>query len=135
MTGKQKSSGMKPWLIVLIALLDDIAAVALVLLLIWVFDVDIPLAVIIAIGVVLGAFAFIVHRAIVPSLRRKQETGSEAMIGLTGEVTQQLAPNGVIKVKGEYWQARSSGGNVEVGEDVEITGIDRLLLEVKRKEE
>jgi membrane-bound ClpP family serine protease len=135
MTGKQKSSGMKPWLIVLIALLDDIAAVALVLLLIWVFDVDIPLAVIIAIGVVLGAFAFIVHRAIVPSLRRKQETGSESMIGLMGEVTQELAPKGVIKVKGEYWQARSSGGNVKVGEDVEITGIDRLLLEVKRKEE
>ena len=135
MTGKQKSSGMKPWLIVLIALLDDIAAVALVLLLIWVFDVDIPLAVIIAIGVVLGAFAFIVHRAIVPSLRRKQETGSESMIGLMGEVTQELAPKGVIKVKGEYWQARSSGSNVKVGEDVEITGIDRLLLEVKRKEE
>lgn len=133
MTGKQKSSGLKPWLIVLIALLDDIAVVALVLLLLWVFDVDIPISVAIVLGVVFGVFVFIVHRAIVPSLRRKQATGAEGMIGLSGEVTQELAPRGVIRVGGEYWQAKCSNDRVEVGENVEITGIDRLVLEVKRK--
>ena len=133
MTGKQKSSGMKPWLVVVVALLDEVAVVALVVLLIWVFDVDIPLAAIIAIGVVLGAFAFVVHRAIVPSLRMKQATGAEGMIGLSGEVTQELAPRGVVRVGGEYWQAKCTDDRVEVGDEVEITGIDRLVLEVKRK--
>lgn len=133
MTEKQKSSGLKTWLIVLIALLDDIAVVALVYLLLWIFNVDIPLWVTIVIGVVFGAFVFIVHRALVPSLRMKKATGSEAMIGLSGEVTQKLAPKGVIKVMGEYWQANCSDEIIEVGADVEITGIDRLVLEVKRK--
>lgn len=133
MTEKQKSSGLKPWLIVVIALLDDIAVVALVFLLLWIFRVDIPLAAIIIIGVLAGVLVFFVHRAIVPSLRRKQAIGSEAMIGLSGEVTQELAPKGVIRVGGEYWQAKCVGENIEVGEDVEITAIDRLILEVKRK--
>jgi membrane-bound ClpP family serine protease len=133
MSGKQKSSNLKPWLIVMIALLDDILVLALVFLLLWVFDVHIPLVGIIVIGIVLGAIIFIVHRALVPSLRRKQATGSEAMIGLSGEVTQELAPKGVVRVEGEYWQAKSVDDNIEVGEDVEITGVDRLELEVKRK--
>jgi len=118
----------------MIALLDDIAVLALVILLLWIFKVDIPLAAIIVIGVVAGVLVFFVHRAIVPSLRRKQAIGAEAMIGLLGEVTQELAPKGVIRVKGEYWQAKCVDEKIEVGEDVEITEIDRLVLEVKRKE-
>ena len=130
---KQKSSGLKPWLIVIIALLDDVAVLALVFILLWVFRADIPLAAIIIIGIVAVTIVFFIHRAIVPSLRRKQEIGSEAMIGLSGEVIQELAPKGVIRVMGEYWQAKCVGENIEVGEDVEITEIDRLVLEVKRK--
>jgi membrane-bound ClpP family serine protease len=134
MSGKQKSTGLKPWLVVLIALLDDIAVLTLVFLLLWIFDVDIPLPAIIAIGIVVGAFVFIVHRAIVPSLRRKQETGAEGMLGLSGEVTEELSPGGIIRVKGEYWQAKSTGDTIKVGETVLITGIEGLMLEVKRKE-
>ena len=131
---KQKSSGLKPWLIVIIALLDDVAVLALVFILLWVFRAHIPLAVIIIIGIVACTIVFFIHRAIVPSLRRKQEIGSEAMIGQSGEVTQELAPKGVIWVKGEYWQAKCLGENIEIGEEVEIIEIDRLVLEVKRKE-
>lgn len=131
---KRKPSGLPPWVIILIALLDDIAVVALVFLLLWIFDVDIPLPAIIVIGIVAGVFIFIIHRALVPSLRRKQAIGSEAMIGLTGEVTEALAPKGIIWVNGEYWQAQCRDGNIEVGEEVEITEIDRLVLEVRRKE-
>jgi membrane-bound ClpP family serine protease len=133
MTDKRQSSKLKPWLIVLIALLDDIAVLVLVFLLLWIFDVDISLPAIIVIGIVLSAFVFIIHRALIPSLRRKEEIGSEAMIGLSGEVTQNLAPKGIIRVKGEYWQAKCTGENIEAGEEVEIIGIDRLVLEVRRK--
>jgi membrane-bound ClpP family serine protease len=130
---KQESSGLKVWLIVLIALLDDIAVLALVFILLWIFDVKIPLSAVIVIVLVAGTLIFIVHRALVPALRRRKATGSEAMVGLTGEVTEPLTPRGTIKVKGEYWQARSSEGNIEAGVDVEITGIDRLVLDVRRK--
>ena len=133
MMKKQESSGLKTWLIVLIALLDDIAVLALVFILLWIFDVEIPLSAIIVIALVAGTLVFIVHRALVPAIRRRKATGSEAMVGLIGEVTEPLTPRGTVKVKGEYWQARSSEGNIEVGVDVEITGIDRLVLDVRRK--
>ncbi len=125
---------MKTWLIVLIALLDDVAALVLVFVVLWFFDVEISLTVIIVIGIVFGTLVFVVHRAIVPSLRRKKITGAEGMIGLTGEVAQSLAPKGVIKIKGEYWKARSVEGEIDIDEEVEILEVKGLNLEVKRKE-
>ena len=55
------------------------------------------------------------------------------MVGLVGEVVKSLKPDGVIRVSGEYWQAKSLEGDIEAGEDVEIIDIDRLNLEVRRK--
>jgi len=134
MTKKVKSSGMKAWVIVLIALLDDIAVLALFFFLLWVFDVDIPLYLLIIIGLVAGTFIFFITRAIVPSLRRKEVAGKEGMIGLTGEVAQALKPKGVIKVADEYWKAKSLSGDIDIGEEVVIIDIDGLMLEVKHKE-
>ena len=133
MTNKNGQSDLKPWLVVLVALLDDVAALALVFVLLWFFDVKLSLTGIIVIGLVLGTFIFIVHRAIVPSLRRKKVTGAEGMVGLTGEVTQALTPKGVIKVRGEYWKARSVDGEIDVDEEVEVKAINGLELEVRRK--
>ena len=39
----------------------------------------------------------------------------------------------MIKIKDEYWKARSPESNIGVGEEVEVVGISRLVLEVKRK--
>jgi len=134
MIRKNEPSDMKTWLIVLIALLDDVAVLVLVFVVLWFFDVEISLPVMIVIGLVFGTFVFIVHRAIVPSLRRKKVTGVEGMVGLTGEVTQSLTPKGVIKINGEYWQARSVEGEIDVGEEVVILKIKGLNLEVKQKD-
>lgn len=133
MAKKGEPSTIKAWLIVLIALLDDVAALVLIFLVLWYFRVEIPLSAMIVIGLVLGTSIFVLHRAVIPSLRRRRVTGAEGMIGLVGEVVKSLKPDGVIKVGGEYWQAKSLDGDIETGEDVEILGIDRLNLEVKRK--
>ncbi|MBN1176693.1 MAG: hypothetical protein JXA51_03325 [Dehalococcoidales bacterium] len=132
MTKKNGQPDLKPWLIVFIALLDDVAALALIFVILWFFDVKISLVGIIVIGLVLGTIIFIVHRAIVPSLRRRKVAGAEGMVGLTGEVTQALTPKGVIKVRGEYWKARSVEGEIDVDEEVEVTVIKGLELEVRR---
>jgi membrane-bound serine protease (ClpP class) len=133
MAEKGEISKLKAWLIVLAALLDDVAALVLIFVILWFFDVKLPLSAIIAIGLVLGTFIFIVHRAVVPSLRRKKVTGAEGMIGLTGEVVQSLKPKGVVKIKGEYWKAESNEGEIDVGGDVEVVGIKSLSLEVRRR--
>ena len=126
---------IKDWLIVLVLLLDEAAALVLVLLVLSSFNIRIPLWVTIVIALLLGGFAFMVHKVIIPSFHKKRVTGSEGMIGLEGTVIKPLTPFGVIRIEGEYWKAKSVDENIAVGEEVEILRLNRLTLEVKCKEQ
>ena len=131
-----KNSGMstkKAWLIILVSLIDDVIILVLVGLAVWYFKVSLPLWVWIIIGLALGGFIFVRTWVVLPSLRRKKVTGSEGMIGLECETVERLAPFGTVRVEGEYWKAKSLDGDVSAGETVEITGMTRLILEVKHK--
>ncbi len=124
---------IKDWLIVLVLLLDEAVALVLVLLVLSFFNIRIPLWVTIVIALLLGVFAFIVHKVVIPSFHRKRVTGSEGMIGREGTVIKPLTPFGVIRIGGEYWKAKSVDENVAVGGEVEILRLNRLILEVKCK--
>ena len=124
---------IKDWLIVGVLLLDEAAALVLVLLVLWFFRIRISLPFVIVIALLLGTLVFITHKVILPSFHRKKVTGSEGLIGLGGEVIEPLTPVGVIRVEGEYWRAKSITVNIAAGEEVEILGLDRLMLTVKRK--
>jgi membrane-bound ClpP family serine protease len=126
---------LKDWLKVLVLLLDDAAAVALVLLVLWFFKIRIPLSVAIVLGLLLGIFVFVIHKKIIPSFHVKQVTGSEGMIGLAGEVIEPLTPSGTVRIKGEYWKAKSVTGDIPAGTHVEVLGINNLILEVRRKQQ
>ncbi len=126
-------STIKDWLIVLASLLDDVAVALLILVVLWFLKIPISLPIIIFLVLFLVAFAFIMHRAVIPALHRRKVSGSEGMIGLKGTVIEPLAPVGVIKVGDEYWTAKSVGESIAVGEEVEILGLDGLTLRVKPK--
>ena len=126
---------IKGWLLILVLLLDDVAALVLVFLVLWFLGIKISLPIVIVIALLLGTFAFITHKVIIPSFHKKKVTGSEGMIGLEGEVIEPLMPVGVIRTKGEYWKAKAVGENIAVGEEVEILGLDRLMLMVKLKDQ
>ena len=121
---------IKDWLIVLVLLLDEAVAVVLVLLVLRFLGIQIPLPIIIVIALLLGGFVFITHKVIIPSFHRKKITGSEGMMGLTGEVIEPLAPVGVVMVSGEYWKAKSVDKDIAAGEEVEILGLNGLTLRV-----
>ena len=124
---------IKDWLKVLVLLLDEAAVVALVFLVLWAFDIEIPLSITITVALLLGIVVFVTHKAIIPTFHRKKVTGAEGLIGLEGEVVESLTPNGLVRVKGEYWKAKSAGESIAAGEEVEIVGLERLTLKVKRK--
>ena len=126
---------IKDWLIVLVLLLDEVAALVLVLLVLSFFNIRIPLWVTVFIALLLGGFAFMVHKVIIPSFHKKPVTGSEGMIGIEGTVIKPLTPFGVIRIEGEYWKAKSVDENIAVGGEVEILRLNRLTLEVKCKEQ
>ena len=125
---------IKDWLIILVLLLDEVVVVALVFLVLWVLGIEIPLPIIIVTALLLGVVVFIMHKAVIPTFRKKRITGSEGMIGLIGEVTEPLTPVGVVRVGGEYWKAKSVGENIAVGEEVEILALDGLKLMVRLKD-
>ena len=133
MVKKSERSRFKDLIIVLVSLIDDVIILAVIFGALWYFEVNLPLWVMIIIGLVLGAFIFVRTWAVLPSMRRKKVTGAEGMIGLVGEVVELKAPDLVVKVSGEYWQAKCCDGDIENGEEVEIVGIERLKLEVRRK--
>ena len=124
---------LKDWLKVFILLLDEVAVVVLVLLALWFFKISIPLWVAIVVALLLGTLAFIIPKVVIPSFHMKQVTGSEGMIGLEGEVVEPLAPSGVVYVEGEYWKAKCVGERIPAGESVEVLGLNKLVLEVRRK--
>ncbi len=132
MTKKGEITNLKAWLLVLVSLLDDAALLALLFLALWFFHVKITWVIILVIVLVVAILFIIMHKAVVPSLRRRKVTGAEGMIGQTAQVTQPLQPRGIIKINNEYWKAISIDGDVEEGGEVEIVGITRLVLEVKR---
>ncbi len=126
-------STIKDWLKVMVLLLDEVVVVGLVLLILWVLEIRIPLPIAIPVALLLGALIFVIHKAVIPTFRRKGITGSEGMVGLQGKVMKPLTPVGIVQVGDEYWKAKSVGENIAAGEEVEILGLDGLTLRVNRK--
>ena len=61
--------------------------------------------------------------------------GAEALVGRTATTRTPLDPSGKVMVAGELWSAVLESGEppLEAGEQVEITGVDRLELCVRRR--
>ncbi len=109
---------------------------ALVVVVLWglpQLDIYIPLAGLIALMVVWGAFSVFTYRMGSRALERKPVTGLPAMIGSRGEVVSPLAPRGVIRIKGELWEATSAGRRIKAGEEVTVVGQERLKLVVRKR--
>ena len=80
-----------------------------------------------AFGLIAGLVLVMVGR----SLARGQTAGISELLGLVGEATTALEPNGRVFVRGEYWTARADE-QVRAGERVEITEVNGLRLRVRR---
>ncbi len=120
------------WLKVAATLWDDLLLALLVLLALYLLGVSISWYIILAVALFFIAFAFVMHRMLVPLFRKKIMTGREALLGREGEVVQPLSPQGLVRLKGEYWKAKSSGEILEKGIIVEVTGLEGLTLIVRR---
>jgi len=130
---KVKLRILKDWSKVLLLMLDEAIIIAIILLILFFVGIEITLPIKIGAGVLFFIFVFVRHIAVIPSFHRKQVTGREGMIGEHGRVVKPLTPIGVVSTHGEYWNARSVDADIEVDEDVEIVGIDGLMLGVKRE--
>jgi len=113
-------------------LIEETALVVIVLLGLPHLGIRIPLAGLIALMVAWGAFSVITYRMGSRALRRKPVVGLPAMVGSKGKVVSPLVPEGLVKIKGELWVAKSTSGRIDIGEKVTVVGQDGLKLDVDK---
>jgi membrane-bound serine protease (ClpP class) len=94
---------------------------------------DLPVAVIITTGVVVGGFVIFASRKALAAHRDEPvRTGWEELIGAEGEVREPLDPEGHVFVEGALWRARAVGdGPIGPGNRVRVKSVDGLTLEVE----
>jgi membrane-bound ClpP family serine protease len=113
-------------------LLEEAALVVIVLWGLPQLDIHIPLAALIAVMVAWAAFAVFTYRKGTRALGKKPVIDLLPMVGSKGEVVSPLDPEGVIKIKGERWIAKSVRGRLDTGEEVTVVGQEGLKLIVRK---
>jgi len=77
----------------------------------------------------LGFFLFVIGAG-VRAQRARVRSGSKGLVGERAQAIDRLAPEGMVRVGGELWRAISER-EVNVGGNVEITGVEGLTLRVR----
>ena len=113
-------------------LLEEAALAVVVLWGLPQLDIHIPLAALIAVMVAWAAFSVFTYRKGTRALRKKPVIDLLPMVGSKGEVVSPLDPEGVIKIKGERWIAKSVRGRLDTGEEVTVVGQEGLKLIVRK---
>jgi membrane-bound serine protease (ClpP class) len=78
-----------------------------------------------------GACAAFILYAVGRSFLREQMSGVSELVGLVGETSTALSPEGKVFVRGEYWTAEADE-EISIGERVEVTAVDGMRLRVRR---
>jgi len=95
-------------------------------------DLEIPFwRVLVPVVLAFSLFTGLVVIAVGRSNFRRQTAGVSELIGTVGRAISELAPEGRVFVRGEYWTARSDE-RIGPDEPVEITAVDGLKLRVRR---
>ena len=95
-------------------------------------EIVMPMAGLIAVMVAWAIFAVVNFWLVTRTLRKQALIGLPTMVGSKGKVTSPLSPEGLVMIKGELWEARSIGGNVERGELVTVVEQEGLKLLVRK---
>ncbi len=93
--------------------------------------VSVPL--VIGTGVVLGLIFFVIIGFALRAQHAPLRMGTASLIGKTGTVNTLLNPTGTVQLGSELWTAKLEKGSspASPGDQVEVTGIDRLEITVR----
>jgi len=95
--------------------------------------IHIPLWVLIIVMLAWGTYTVTTYRMGSRALRRKPVHGLTAMLGSEGKVVSPLVPEGMVRIKGELWKAKSASGRMDTGEEVTVGGQNGLKLIVHKR--
>ena len=81
-------------------------------------------------GIVLG-FSAAIYWYAVQAMRRPVQTGSEGMIGETGEFVESREADFLVRVRSELWRA-GCGSSLREGDQVKVVAVEGLTLKVQK---
>jgi membrane-bound ClpP family serine protease len=115
-------------------ILEEVAIVAIVLWALPRINVHIPLWGMLLIMVTWASYSIFTFRMGTRALKREQLIGMHDMIGTKGVVITSLTPEGLVRIRGELWVAKSAGGEIKPGTEVTVTGQERLKIVVRESD-
>ena len=118
-------------LAIISTILEEIAIVIIALWGLPQIDIQIPLWGIIVLMAAWGAYSVFTYRLGTQALMRNHVVGLPHMTGTRGEVVSPLTPEGLVRIRGELWVAKSSSGEMKPDEEVIVVGQERLKLVVR----
>lgn len=92
--------------------------------------VRIPLLGLIALMLAWAGYSVATYRMGSRALKKKPVTALPDMVGSQGVVVSPLASEGLVKIKGELWRARSESGEMKSGVEVIVVRQNGLKLVV-----
>ena len=119
-------------LAIISTLLEEAAIVAIVLLGLPHLGIRLPLAGLVGLMLAWGAYSVMTYRMGSRALSRKPVVGLPDMTDSKGKVVSLLAPEGLVRIKGELWVAESESGEMSPGEEAIVVGQDGLKLIVRK---
>jgi membrane-bound serine protease (ClpP class) len=114
-------------------IIEEAVLVAIVLWGLPALGIDLHIGVLIALMAALAAIAVTTYLMGSRVLKRKPVVGLPDMVGARGRAVSDLAPEGVVIIKGELWESRAEGRKINAGNKVIVVGQEGLKLIVKRE--
>lgn len=120
-------------LAIISTLLEEAALVVIVLFGLPRLGIQLPIPALIGLMVAWGAYSIFTYRMGSRALRKKPLISLPEMAGSRGKVVSALAPEGLVRIRGELWVARADGGEMNPGDEVIVLGQDGLKLLVRAR--
>lgn len=119
-------------ILAIVSLILEEAAIAVIVLMgLPRLGINLPLPALIAVMVLWLVYAVVTYRIGSSALRRKPLVSLPDMLGGRGKVVRRLAPEGLVRIKGELWVAKSAGKQIDVGKEIIVVEQDGLKLVVR----
>ena len=113
-------------------ILEEGALAVVVLLGLPMLDINMPIAGLFVLMALWLTISIVLYRIGSRALRTRPVISLPDMIGGVGKVVSPLDPEGLVRVKGELWVARSADGEKDVGTEIIVMTQDSLKLVVRK---
>jgi membrane-bound ClpP family serine protease len=119
-------------ILAIVSLILEEAAIAVIVLMgLPRLGINLPLPALIAVMLLWLVYGVVTYRIGSRALRREPLVSLPDMLGGRGKVVRQLAPEGLVRIKGELWVAKSVEKKIDVGKEVIVVEQDGLKLVVR----